>query len=106
MSKWPASTFVDAPSLNVKKGPSIRLNILELLSPLSRTGIFKYAYGWEGLRLHGAYAPGGYISVGLEDVFKIPNITRVLVKREYSNEDILKILGKNHLRVFKEVLEN
>ena len=46
------------------------------------------------------------ISAGLEDVFKMPNITRVLVKREYSNEDILKILGKNHLRVFKEVLGN
>jgi membrane dipeptidase len=41
---------------------------------------------------------------GLEDVSKIPNITRVLVKREYSDEDILKILGKNHLRVFKAVL--
>ncbi|MFB0558853.1 MAG: membrane dipeptidase, partial [Candidatus Bathyarchaeia archaeon] len=42
--------------------------------------------------------------VGLEDVSKMPNITRVLVKREYSDEDILKILGRNHLRVFKEIL--
>ncbi len=42
--------------------------------------------------------------VGLEDVSKIPNITRVLVKREYSDKDILKILGGNHHRVFKEVL--
>jgi membrane dipeptidase len=41
---------------------------------------------------------------GLEDASKMPNITRVLVKREYSDEDILKILGGNHLRVFKEVL--
>ena len=52
------------------------------------------------------HMPLADISAGLEGVFKIPNITRVLVKREYSNEDILKILGKNHLRVFKEVLEN
>ncbi len=41
---------------------------------------------------------------GLEDVSKMPNITRVLVKRGYSNEDILKILGGNHLRVFKQVI--
>jgi membrane dipeptidase len=42
---------------------------------------------------------------GLEDVSKMPNVTRVLVKREYSDGDILKILGGNHLRVFKEVLK-
>jgi len=47
----------------------------------------------------------GQTPVGLEDVTKMPNITRVLVKREYSDEDILKILGRNHLRVFKEVMK-
>lgn len=46
----------------------------------------------------------GSTPVGLEDVSKMPNITRELVKREYSEEDILKILGGNHLRVFKEVI--
>lgn len=43
--------------------------------------------------------------VGLEDISKVPNITRVLVKREYSDEDILKILGGNHIRIFKKVLK-
>ena len=42
---------------------------------------------------------------GLEDASKVPNITRVLVKRGYSDEDIKKILGGNHLRVFKQVLK-
>ena len=42
---------------------------------------------------------------GLEDVSKMPNITRELVRREYSDEDILKILGGNHLRVFREVIQ-
>lgn len=42
---------------------------------------------------------------GLEDVSKIPNITRELVKREYSDEDITKILGGNYLRVFKKILK-
>jgi len=41
---------------------------------------------------------------GINDVSDLPNITRELVKREYSDEDILKFLGGNHLRVFKEVI--
>ena len=41
---------------------------------------------------------------GIETVDKMPNITRVLMKRDYSDEDIIKILGGNHMRVFKEVL--
>lgn len=41
---------------------------------------------------------------GIESVDKTPNITRVLVQRGYSDEDILKILGGNHLRVFKDVI--
>ncbi len=45
-----------------------------------------------------------YTPVGLEDVTKMPNITAELVKRSYSEEDIKKILGGNHLRLIKEVL--
>jgi membrane dipeptidase len=41
---------------------------------------------------------------GLESVDKTPNVTRVLVQRGYSDEDIMKILGGNHMRVFKEVI--
>jgi len=41
---------------------------------------------------------------GINDVSDLPNITRELVKREYSDEDVLKFLGGNHLRVFKEVI--
>ncbi|MCW4051406.1 MAG: membrane dipeptidase [Candidatus Bathyarchaeota archaeon] len=33
----------------------------------------------------------------------MPNITEELVRREYSLEDILDILGRNHLRLIKEV---
>ncbi|MCW4051409.1 MAG: dipeptidase [Candidatus Bathyarchaeota archaeon] len=44
-----------------------------------------------------------YTPVGLEDVTKMPNITEELVRREYSLEDILDILGRNHLRLIKEV---
>jgi membrane dipeptidase len=42
--------------------------------------------------------------VGLEDVTKMPNITAELVKRGYAEEDVRKILGKNHLRLIKDVV--
>jgi len=38
---------------------------------------------------------------GLEDVSKLPNITRELLKRGYTEEEIRKILGGNFLRVLK-----
>ncbi len=41
---------------------------------------------------------------GLEDVTKMPNITAELVRREYSVEDIKKILGGNHLELIKRVV--
>jgi len=47
----------------------------------------------------------GSTPIGLEDATKMPNITRELVMREYSEDDIMKILGGNHLRVFKEILK-
>jgi len=42
--------------------------------------------------------------VGLEDVSKMPNITIELVSRGYGREEIRKILGENHLRVFSRVI--
>lgn len=41
--------------------------------------------------------------VGLERESKLPNITRGLVARGYSDEEIMKIWGENWLRVFKQV---
>jgi len=45
-----------------------------------------------------------YTPVGLEDVTRMPNITAELVERGYSEEDVRKILGENHLRLIKEVI--
>ena len=45
-----------------------------------------------------------YTPKGLEDVTRMPNITAELLKRDYSEEDVKKILGENHLRMMKEVL--
>lgn len=43
---------------------------------------------------------------GLTDATKYPLITKELVKRGYSKEDIFKILGGNFIRVFKANLTN
>jgi membrane dipeptidase len=40
---------------------------------------------------------------GLDDCRDLPNITRGLVKRGYSDEQIRGILGENALRVFGEI---
>jgi len=40
----------------------------------------------------------------LEDVSKMPNITKELFRRRCPEDDIRKILGENHLRVFEEVV--
>jgi len=42
--------------------------------------------------------------VGLEDATRMPYITDELVKREYNEVDIKKILGGNHLRLMKQVV--
>ena len=42
---------------------------------------------------------------GLEDASKLPNLTKVLVSRGYSDQEIEKILGGNFLRIFREILK-
>ncbi len=45
-----------------------------------------------------------YTPEGLEDVTRMPNITTELVRRDYSEEDVNKILGENHLKMMKKVI--
>lgn len=45
----------------------------------------------------------GSVPVGLEDVSTYPLLTAELLRREYSDANILKILGLNILRVMKDV---
>jgi membrane dipeptidase len=41
---------------------------------------------------------------GLEHVGKVTNITKGLIMRGYSNDEIEKVLGGNFLRIFKQIL--
>jgi membrane dipeptidase len=43
------------------------------------------------------------VAKGLEDVSRLPNLTKSLVARGYSDQEIEKILGGNFLRVIKQV---
>lgn len=47
---------------------------------------------------------GGCKPTDLEDSSKLPNMTKELVTRGYTDQEIKKILGENFLRVFKKVL--
>ena len=44
-----------------------------------------------------------FIPRGMEDASKLPDLVRELARRGYSEEDLLKILGGNILRVMREV---
>jgi membrane dipeptidase len=46
------------------------------------------------------------IPEGLDDCSMLPNITKELVARGYSEVDIRKILGENFMRVFSQVCDN
>ncbi len=43
------------------------------------------------------------LPAGMEDISKIPNLVSGLMDRGLSDEDILKVLGWNTLRVMREV---
>ena len=46
---------------------------------------------------------GANMPFGMEDAAKLPQITEVLVRKGYSENDVRKILGENTLRVMTEV---
>ncbi len=48
---------------------------------------------------------GGCGFPGVDDITMVPKVTRGLVTRGYSDDDVEKILGRNNLRVFKDVLK-
>lgn len=47
---------------------------------------------------------GGGGLIGIDDVSEMPNLTKELLKRGYSEEDIRKIWGGNLMRVFSETI--
>ncbi len=58
--------------------------------------------GIDYIGIGGDYDGISSLPVGLEDVSTYPMLTAELVRRGYSDEDILNILGRNVLRVMRE----
>ncbi len=58
--------------------------------------------GIDHIGIGGDYDGISSLPVGLEDVSTYPMLTAELVRRGYSDEDIMKILGRNVLRVMRE----
>ena len=50
---------------------------------------------WDGVEI---------MPTGIEDISKLPSLTKKLIERGYSKRDIGKILGGNFKRVFKDVV--
>jgi membrane dipeptidase len=46
---------------------------------------------------------GATMPIGMEDASKLPKLTEALLQKGYSEQDILKILGGNILRVMEAV---
>ena len=58
--------------------------------------------GIDYIGIGGDYDGISSLPVGLEDVSTYPMLTAELVRRGYSDEDIMKILGRNVLRVMRD----
>lgn len=48
------------------------------------------------------FTPATVYARDVERVEQLPNLTLTLIKRGFSDEDILKILGENHQRLFQQ----
>ncbi|MGE5673014.1 MAG: dipeptidase, partial [Mycobacterium leprae] len=54
---------------------------------------------------YGSDFDGATPPAGLEDVTRLPHLTAELLRRGYTEADLVKILGGNYLRVFDRVLK-
>lgn len=82
---------------------------------VSLAGIDHVGIGPDHFEDKGEHAPGWMEGVYLGvrdhyhledcgDITQFPNLTEAMVRHGYSDEDIKKILGENHLRVYRQVL--
>ncbi len=81
------------------QNPEIRGNVATVADHIDH--IVKVA-GIDHVGIGGDYDGIGSVPIGLEDVSCYPKLTEELVRREYSEADIHKILGGNALRALRE----
>jgi len=76
--------------------PTVKAMIDDIEALVSWIGIDHVGLGSDFFGMD--MAPAGYTSID-----QLPNVTRALVERGFSDDDVLKILGGNFLRVFEAV---
>ncbi|MEI9975394.1 MAG: membrane dipeptidase [Ignavibacteriota bacterium] len=96
-----------------KNGPAVRQINAERIRKLGRIPLAKLLDHFEhAVRVAGVDHVGlgsdfdgvdDMLPEGMEDISKMPNLVRGLMERGFSDDDILKILGGNTLRVMRQV---
>ena len=81
----------------VRKGPADIEDVVNHIDHLRKTG------GIDCIGIGADFDGGISPPSGLEDVTKYPELTKRLLEKGYSEEEVRKILGGNFLRVFKQV---
>ena len=93
----------DRQILSEKLRKELRLSRATLADVVDHIDHIRKIAGIDAIGLGGDFDGVSCTPVGLEDVSKYPNLTRALLEKGYSAEDIRKIYGGNFLRVMRAV---
>lgn len=81
--------------------PRVRAKLADVVQHIDH--VVKLTGSVDSVGIGSDYDGVGCVPEGLDDVSKYPNLTRALLEKGYSAEDIRKIYGGNLLRVMREV---
>jgi membrane dipeptidase len=93
----------DRQVLTEKVRKELNLSRATLADVVAHIDHIRQIAGIDAIGLGGDFDGVSCTPIGLEDVSKYPNLTRALLEKGYSAEDIRKIYGGNFLRVMRAV---
>ena len=93
----------DRQILSEKLRKEMRLSRATLADVVDHIDHIRRIAGIDAIGIGGDFDGVSCTPVGLDDVSKYPNLTRALLEKGYSAEDIRKIYGGNFLRVMRAV---
>jgi membrane dipeptidase len=93
----------DRQILSEKLRKEMKLSRATLADVVAHIDHIRKIAGIDAIGLGGDFDGVSCTPVGLDDVSKYPNLTRALLEKGYSAEDIRKIYGGNFLRVMRAV---
>ena len=93
----------DRQILSEKLRKEMRLSRATLADVVDHIDHIRKIAGIDAIGIGGDFDGVSCTPVGLDDVSKYPNLTRALLEKGYSAEDIRKIYGGNFLRVMRAV---